>query len=90
MTANSRRKNYKNIVVFGYFTERKTASRSSMVSEGIAVLLHRIEIDLDEESSRGDSIYSSSVQSICHIFSKSFHQEWLAPLLLVLYLKRCL
>lgn len=36
------------------------------------VLLHRIEIDLDEESLRGDSMYSS-VQSRHNIFSESFH-----------------
>lgn len=58
-----------------------------MVSEGIAVLLDRIEIDLDKESSRGDSMCSSSVQCRCNIFSKGFHQEWLAvffPLVVIL------
>lgn len=61
VTASSRRKNYKNIIVFSYFTERKTAQCSSVVLKRIPVLLHRIEIDLDEDSSREDSLYSSSV-----------------------------
>lgn len=73
MTGNSRRKNYKNIVVFSYFTKRKTALLSSVVLESIAaVLLHGIEIDFDEALLREDLLYSSSLQPRCNIFSKSF------------------
>lgn len=72
MTANSGRKQYKNIVIFGYFIERETAQCSSVVLGGITVLLHRIEIDLDEESSKGDSVYSSG-QPRYNVFSNSFH-----------------
>lgn len=88
MTASSRRRNYKNTVVFSYFSE-KNSQCSSVVLESVAVLLHRIEIDLDEESSREDLLCSSSVQSRRNIFSKSFHQEWLAsplsPLSVVIF-----
>lgn len=72
MTDNSRGKNYNNIVVFSYSTKRITALLSSVVLESIDVLLHRIEIDFDEELSREDSLYSSSLQSRRNIFSKNF------------------
>jgi hypothetical protein len=79
VTGTGEGRTIKNIVVFSYFAGRKAVLQSSMVLKGITLLLQRIEIDLDEVPSRGYSLYSSAVQPMCNPFSKSFHQDCLAP-----------
>lgn len=67
---------------FSYLTRRKAAPAAppfSMGLKGITLLLQRIEIDLDEVPSRGDSLFSSAVQPLSTTVSKSFYQYCFSP-----------